>query len=89
MLRNACAGAVYESCLKASLQASVASFEVMVFCAEDGEAIMELVQKGSLIAATSMGLVLCVCAGFVAIGSSLVFSVIAFSLIFVSAVSPN
>lgn len=81
MLRNACAGAVYESCLKASLHASVASYEVMVFCAAEGETIMELVQKGSLIVAQSMGIVLCLGAGFLTIGWPSVFVVIGVLLI--------
>lgn len=68
MLRNACAGAVYEKCFRTSVQNKVSSYQSIMFCAEDGEAIMEMVLKGSLLGALTIGIMMCIFCGFFTIG---------------------
>lgn len=76
MLRSACVGAVYERCLMMSAQNYVPSYQAMVFCADDGDAIMEMVSKGSFIVAQIMGIALCLFCGFLTLGFHMLWMVV-------------
>lgn len=59
-LRNACAGAVYLSAVRSSVRAHVSSHRIVALCGDDGDAILDLVQKGGIIGAQSLGVLLCI-----------------------------
>lgn len=81
MLRNACAGAVYQSTVYSSVQTRVDSHQIMALCADDGQAIVELVTKGAFLVAQSLGMVMCIVTGALQMTSSALFGFIGISFI--------
>lgn len=59
----------------------------MALFAEDGDAILEFIQKGGLIAGHSVGIALCMFCGFIMVGFPAIWATIGVSIMLLVAVS--
>lgn len=59
----------------------------MAFCAEDGDAILELVQKGGLLVGHTIGIVMCMVCGFLLVGFQTIWAAFGVSVMLLVAVS--
>lgn len=61
----------------------------MTLCAEDGQAILELIQKGGLLIGHTLGIVICMLCGFIVAGFGTVWASIGVSIMLLMSVSTN
>lgn len=86
-LRNACAGAVYLSAVRSSVQLKIPAHRIVALCADDGAALIDMVQKGGIIVSQSVGLLLCIGSGAALLGSSVLIALVGVLVIAIMVVS--